>query len=103
MLAQLRAVLTNKRNFYRFAIRSWASVVRSFCYSWATCFFCDLEYWPWHLNLAWVMWSCMRIPDVRVKSHVVEKLSSTHTHTDTHRAECFTWTTKVVCNKDYGW
>jgi len=28
-----RAVLTNKRNFYRFAIRSWASVARSLCYS----------------------------------------------------------------------
>ena len=27
----------NKRNFYRFAIRSWGSVARSLCYSRATC------------------------------------------------------------------
>jgi len=25
-------------NFHRFAIRSWASVARSLCYSWDTCF-----------------------------------------------------------------
>jgi len=31
------AVLTNAF-LYRFAIRSWASVARSLCYSWATCF-----------------------------------------------------------------
>jgi len=29
---------TNKRSFYRFAIRSWASVARSLCYSWDTCY-----------------------------------------------------------------
>jgi len=34
----LESCCTNKRNFYRFAIRSWTSVARSLCYSWATCF-----------------------------------------------------------------
>ena len=33
----LESCCTNKRNFYRFASQSWASVERSLCYSWATC------------------------------------------------------------------
>jgi len=37
-LAQHRAVLNNKRNFLPFAIQSWASVARSLCYNWATCY-----------------------------------------------------------------
>ena len=68
-----RAVLTDKRNFfYRFAIRSWASVARFLCYSWATCCLTSLLFcgysrfeqlsWspkenPWQqLNLAFTKW-----------------------------------------------
>jgi len=37
--------------FYRFAIRSWSSVVRSLFYSWATCFAYSHRMWETRLYI----------------------------------------------------